>query len=437
MEAERHDAVTPVTAHHVIGPASTKLGSWLRRSDHLAGGLRSVVGAFPALISDVTAPADQLAAAHGGIPVGPATAEAVAVRLRRAGATVTLAADGHMVRSGRELTRLCRERGRHAVHVVRADPSLLTELQIGSWFAGGWRSRLIRRLLVLAHAAPTRLSARLAADAAFWSGVRDVATTDEWRRLTASYVVLCYHRLAGTALPGQERWDVAPAALRRQLRLLRMLGWRPLTPDQLRDFHREPAAALSRRRYVITADDGFVEAVEQFTAHARYRPQIFAVSTAIGGRAGWFGDVPLAGWDELRRLQVAGGVIGSHSRHHVPLATLDDAAIEDEVNRSFTDLARHLELPVALFAYPHGSHDVRVRAAAVRTGYVMAYTTQQGRNGAGTDVWCLRRVEPKIWDTTLSFCWKFITGESPPGRWEHRLERRWRDRQAREARRAR
>jgi peptidoglycan/xylan/chitin deacetylase (PgdA/CDA1 family) len=417
-----------VTAHHVVGPVSTRVGSWLGSGDHLIGGLRSVVGAFPAIITDVTGPPDQLEFARAGIPAGPAAAEAVAVRLRRAGAEVTCEPDGHMVSTTRELTDLCGERGRHAVQVVRVDPSLLPELQIGSWFAGGWRTRLLRRLALITHLAPARMPARLAADVAFWSGVRGAATADQWRRLTASYVVLCYHRLAGTGIPGQERWDVAPRALRRQLRLLRVLGWRPLTPDQLNDFHRDAAALLPRRRFVITADDGFAETVDEFTGYARHRPQIFAVTTAVGGRAGWFGDVELAGWDELRRLQAAGGVIGSHARHHLPLATLDDATVEDEVGRSLTDLNGRVELPVAVLAYPHGSHDLRVRAAAVRTGYAMAYTTQQGRNGAGTDPWCLRRVEPKIWDTTLSFCWKVVTGESPPGRWEHHLERRWRRR---------
>ena len=47
-----------------------------------------------------------------------------------------------------------------------------------------------------------------------------------------------------------------------------------------------------------------------------------------------------------------------------------------------------------------------------------------GRNGAGTDRWCLRRVGVKAWDTQPAFLWKALTGENLPGPWERRLQRR-------------
>ena len=78
-----------------------------------------------------------------------------------------------------------------------------------------------------------------------------------------------------------------------------------------------------------------------------------------------------------------------------------------------------------MLAYPHGRHDDRVRRTARAAGYAVAYSTAQGRNGAGTDRWALRRVEPKMWDTLGSFGWKVLTAESPPGRWERRLVGRW------------
>ena len=45
-----------------------------------------------------------------------------------------------------------------------------------------------------------------------------------------------------------------------------------------------------------------------------------------------------------------------------------------------------------LLAYPYGRHDEAVRRAAIEAGYALAFTTQVGRNGAGTDRWCLHRV---------------------------------------------
>jgi hypothetical protein len=75
-------------------------------------------------------------------------------------------------------------------------------------------------------------------------------------------------------------------------------------------------------------------------------------------------------------------------------------------------------------AYPHGSHDEAVCDAARSAGYGAAWTTAIGRNGSGTDRYCLRRVSVKARDSQLSFLWKALTGELPPRRWELRRRRR-------------
>jgi peptidoglycan/xylan/chitin deacetylase (PgdA/CDA1 family) len=313
------------------------------------------------------------------------------------------------------------------VPVWRADPSLLPELQLGGWYIADWRGRLARSVGLAARVPAAWLAPRLAADLAFWRGVHEVATDREWRRLTASsYVVLCYHRLLGKAEPGQERMDVAPSVIRGQLRLLRLLGWKSLSPEAIEAFHDDPHATLPRRRFVLTADDGFAEAVRELTSLTRFRPQLFAVTGAVGGSADWLGQAPLADWRSLEAFASAGGVVGSHARRHVRLDTLGDAEIEAELNRSLAELRDRLAPALPVLAYPHGAHDTRVRAKARAAGYALAFTTRQGRNGAGTDRWCLRRVEPKIWDSRLSFAWKVLTGVSPPPRWERRLESRWR-----------
>ena len=329
-----------------------------------------------------------------------------------------------MVPSGE--SRAAWDEGRLALLAARGRPDLLPELPAGRWYDAGWRRLCVRRAAVAAAPLRRLLPPHIQADVAFWSGVRAAATRREWRRLTgSSYVVLCYHRTAGLALPGQQRMDVTPAALHRQLLLLRLLGWTPLQPAELVKFHDDPTAVLRRRRYVLTADDGFAEAVAAMTSHGDRHPQVFAVTEAVGGRGYWLGDAELAGWPELQSVQEAGGLVGSHARHHRPLDALTEDAIADELHGSWGDLRERLAPPIAALAYPHGRHDARVRRIAREAGYAFAYSTAQGRNGAGTDRWALRRVEPKMWDTTLSFVWKVLTAKSPPGRWEGRLVRRW------------
>jgi peptidoglycan/xylan/chitin deacetylase (PgdA/CDA1 family) len=425
MPNQPDPAVGTATLHGLRGPRGSRLDDFFLSGDHVLGGLRPVVAALPVITTAVEADGPALTRATEGLGEGPAVAEAVAIRLRRQGFVMVYAKTGPRV-SRRELLDLSRARGRDAVRVLRADPCLLPEVQVGSWWVAGWRARWARAVLLSLPAMVDPLTGRMAAEVAFWRGVRDAASRELWRRLTkSSYVVLCYHRIAGRFESGQERMDVAPAAFDRQVRLLRRCGWRPLTPAQLISLHEVPDAVLPRRRYVITVDDGFADAVRALEGHGGEHPQLFAVTGSVGGTADWLGEVGVADWDALRRFQAGGGHVGSHARRHVPLDELTGAQLQDELSGSLADLRAAVRVGEPLLAYPHGRHSLEVRARARQAGYRLAYTTKQGRNGPGTDRWCLRRVEPKAWDSTASFLWKVVTGESPPGRWERRLERRW------------
>jgi peptidoglycan/xylan/chitin deacetylase (PgdA/CDA1 family) len=265
---------------------------------------------------------------------------------------------------------------------------------------------------------------RVATDTAFWLGVRSVATNREWERLTrSSYIVFYYHRIAGERKPGQEHLDVHPRRFEHHLRLLRLLGFRSLSPTELLAFHGDPNATLPGRRYILAADDGIDDAVAALRRHGDLDPQVFVCTSSIGGSAWWADNEPIASWEELRELQSVGGVIGSHARDHTPLPEHGPEALDDELAGSLRDLEAHLPGFSPLLAYPHGRHDERVRAAAIAAGYRAAFTTEPGRNGAGTDIYCLRRLELKDWDGPAALIWKAVTGELLPWLWE-----RWRRR---------
>lgn len=332
-----------------------------------------------------------------------------------------------------------RSQGRAAVVAWRARPTSLSSSPAGTWFDDPFRRRMMRRILLRvpgrAYAVVARTGARgkrLAGDAAFWSGVRSLATPVEWRRLTASYVVLCYHRFAGASVPGEERIDVPTDRLAMQLRVLRLLAARPARMEKLVAFHDGRAPTVARRSYVITVDDGFADAVAVLRHIGPHRPQLFVPTDAIGATATWApSNAPVASWPDLRSLRDAGVAVGSHGRRHVPLTALDDVALKEELNGSLDDLRANLAAPLPVVAYPNGCHDERVRAATESAGYVAAYATDVGRNGAGTDRFALRRITPKAWDSPVSFAWKFLTGEPVGPRWEAHLKRRYRERTGR------
>jgi hypothetical protein len=127
---------------------------------------------------------------------------------------------------------------------------------------------------------------RFALDTAFWIGVHSIATRREWARLArSSYVVLYYHRIAGEHRAGYEHLDVHPWKFDRHVRLLRLLGFRPLAPKELVAFHGDPSATLRGRRYVLTADDGFRDAVAAFRRHGDLKPQVCVCTSWVGRSA--------------------------------------------------------------------------------------------------------------------------------------------------------
>jgi peptidoglycan/xylan/chitin deacetylase (PgdA/CDA1 family) len=415
-----------VVLHALTAPSESRLARSVQRAAR-AEGLRPLIGPFREPIARLSGPPALLDDAGRDLPDGAAKAEAHAVRLRRRGVELSLG-EPDVLTDSSSYIEACRARGASSVEIVRADPSLLTELQLGAFFNAYWPSRLLRRVLSSAPASVLRtLRFAAAADAAFWAGARSVATDDEWARLTgSSYVVLTYHRLAGDRIPGQERLDVDPAMFRRHLRWLRRLGFRPLSHDDLTRFHSDPKATLPRRSFVLTADDGFRDAVAAMHCHIAAKPQLFVNTASVGGVAAFADDRPLASWEELRELAAAGAAIGSHARTHGRLADSPPELLDEELAGSLHELRTQVASAMPVLAYPHGNHDEGVRAAAIRAGYRAAFTTETGRNGAGTDPYCLRRISVKDWDGPLSLLWKARTGEVVPPMWDRsaRLLRR-------------
>jgi peptidoglycan/xylan/chitin deacetylase (PgdA/CDA1 family) len=290
------------------------------------------------------------------------------------------------------------------------------------WCEAPWRTRLARRIPLVGRLAKllaprSQRWRELADDVASWDDLRRSVSVAEWRRLTSSYTVLVYHRFAGELKPGQERIDLHPRRFRRQLRLLRVLGFKTLSPQELLAFHRGERNDLPRRRFVITCDDAMADASEPLRQAAKLAPQLFVPTAEVGKSAHWIDGEPVADWEEVRDLAAAGVVVGSHTRHHRRLTQL--AAVEREVELvgSLAELREQVTAAVPLLAYPNGDHDEAVCAATREAGYLLAYTTEKGRNGAATDPFRLRRVSVHGADGALAVLWKVLTGEALPSVW--------------------
>jgi peptidoglycan/xylan/chitin deacetylase (PgdA/CDA1 family) len=240
----------------------------------------------------------------------------------------------------------------------------------------------------------------------------------ERRRLSGhSYVALVYHRFAGELKLGQERIDIDPRRFARQLRALRLAGFRPISPEEIVAFHDGSLTAVSGRGIAITVDDAIEDCVAPLLSHADWEPQLFVPTAEMGGSAHWIEGEPVASWEQLAELGRAGVRIGSHTRHHRRLTTLGGEERVAELAGSLADLRAQLPEALDLLAYPNGDHDDAVCAAARDAGYAAAYTTEKGRNEAGTDRYRLRRVSVHGADGALAVLWKAWTGQGLPPLW--------------------
>jgi peptidoglycan/xylan/chitin deacetylase (PgdA/CDA1 family) len=194
-------------------------------------------------------------------------------------------------------------------------------------------------------------------------------------------LVLCYHAVS-------ERFpaplSVTPEAFERQLQLLARAGYRGATFD-------EALRARSGRTVAITFDDAFLSVLtlaKPLLDAAGFPASVYAPTAYLDtperplswdGIEQWHGGeherelLPMS-WDQLGGLAEAGWEIGSHTRTHPHLTTLDDETLRDELVRSREEVEERLGRACPTLAYPYGDYDERVVEAAGAAGYSAAST---------------------------------------------------------------
>lgn len=104
-------------------------------------------------------------------------------------------------------------------------------------------------------------------------------------------------------------------------------------------------------------------------------------------------------WEEARRMQSAGMLIGGHSHRHRPLSRLNAEDLRCELALCRNLLAQKLA-PQAWwpFSYPYGkasSFDESVVAELTRLGFNLAFTSEAGVNRRGAACYAIRRLDCK------------------------------------------
>jgi glycosyltransferase involved in cell wall biosynthesis len=249
----------------------------------------------------------------------------------------------------------------------------------------------------------------------FWRGVRKGMSKARWRRLLRGVPVLMYHAFSDDG--ERERFVISRRRFSRQLSLLRLLGYRAVTLDQLAHALRDNEE-LPRRAVVITIDDGYRDVYEvAFPVLRRHRmaATVFLVSERIGRRNDW-GDEgavagrPLMNVEEIAEMRRAGIGFGAHTRSHRSLSAADDTELFGQVSGSRKDLQELLDDPIDTFSLPYGDFDERTAPASEQAGFMAACTIQARPVQPGDDPLLIPRIEISGTETLLSFFGKLRVG---------------------------
>lgn len=279
--------------------------------------------------------------------------------------------------------------GRRQVALLDTRPAARNRFPLRRLFLGGLATRLLYRfawtfpgvlrgfsglLSVWPGQGLSGTARRLGRLSAYLAGARStgIRRTRLAPRYRGRLRILAYHAVQenGSGAPCP---SISPAALRRQLKLLRRLGFSFVSLDEWLDYLQQ-GKPLPRRAVALTFDDGYQEAAEalrELLLECRIPASMFVVSSLMGDLNRW--DVPagrplkLLGAEALRDLAPVLRY-GSHGRTHALLTELGGNAVREELSASKKELEETLQLPVRYVAYPYGESNTRVKRAARDSG---------------------------------------------------------------------
>lgn len=223
--------------------------------------------------------------------------------------------------------------------------------------------------------------------------------------------VLVYHQIDVAPSRGQpfRSLYVSPDAFARQMALLKFLGYTGLSMSALQPYLR---GEHTGKVVGITFDDGYLNNLTHalpVLARSGFSSTCYAVSGLAGQTNRWdenlgIAQTPLMDAAQMRQWVAGGQEIGSHTRTHVKLTGMDDAASLAEIVAGRTDLESMVGQPVRHFCYPYGHFEPRHVDMAIKEGFQTATTTRRSRCIAGTDMLQIPRV-PVVRSTSLPVFW--------------------------------
>jgi len=236
---------------------------------------------------------------------------------------------------------------------------------------------------------------------------------------TAQLVVLCYHRVEGTA---GGTLSISPELFEQHMQRLKDHG---IAVISMQDFlaWRRNEKTIPPKCALITIDDGYVSSFEVARPILKkfgYPWTCFIYTKFIGT-----GGKSLT-WEQLAALRDEGVEIGAHTASHQNLRDTHgktpeafDSWLNEEIIGSKQLIEKKLGVRCAVFAYPEGRYNAKVLDVVKAAGFEASFTVygQRITHGANAEkigryAWYSRR--PQDMELALNFSGPVTPSESEP-----------------------
>lgn len=203
--------------------------------------------------------------------------------------------------------------------------------------------------------------------------------------------VLMYHYIRYMYNPADKlgyALSVTPDNFEKQMAYLTEQGYTTITPDQLYQAL-EQNGVLPAKPILLTFDDGY----KDLRSEALRIIEKYNVKATIFIPTDRLSMTNYMTWEDLHVVANDSHItIAGHTRHHLDLTTLPQAAMEDEIIQGKAQLERNLGRQIDYFAYPYGAFNDKVVSTVKNAGFKMAFSTIPNGIQSTGSVYALHRL---------------------------------------------
>lgn len=195
--------------------------------------------------------------------------------------------------------------------------------------------------------------------------------------------VLMYHSIS--TIPGNSL-GVPVKQFSEEMEWLRLQNYHSLS---LEEFYQALVnkTPVPDKPILLTFDDGYSDNYDEAWPTLRqngFKATFFIITNSVGSG--------MMNWDQLNDLVREGNSIGSHTVHHLDLATLSNKQQESELAISKQEIENHLSISEKALCFPSGRYNKTTLELMPQLGYRLGFTTNQGKVHLDDDLLTLKRV---------------------------------------------